>query len=149
MEFSKDLFEALTQALGFTNNLILILLALLMLNILSIGLRFYLDQKLKDRESRIFRKNMISKRSIKVQEEIYRKMEALTLYSKGEEHQLLEDLVELQQFVITKRLYISPDLEKLANQILDYFRNLITDYRRKDFKTEQELFNEYSKLFNK
>jgi hypothetical protein len=149
MELTKETLDAFFKSIGITNNLIYILLATLVLNIIATVLRFVFDTKIKDREKSIHKKNLINTKAIKVQEKIYEKIEKLSLYTKGEEQAMLAEIQTLQRYTANKRIYLSNKIFTIIENLLDYYRNLLTDHRKKDIMTEQKLFEEYVKEFNK
>lgn len=148
MDVTKESLEFFLKNLGVTNNLIYVLIIVLILNIGAIVLRFVLEKRLKNKDKEIFRQNLINERSLKAQEQIYTRMHELSLFGKGEDHEFLLAIQELQQFVSRNRLYLNNNLFECVDEVLNYFRVVLTDYRLKDLKNEENLFKKYSKIFN-
>jgi len=148
MELTSDTLE-LFKSLGLSNNLIYVLIVILGLNILTGVIRFILDRNLKNHEKSIHKKNLINAKSIEVQERIYEKMEELSLYIKGEEQVMLEEIESLGRYISNKRIYLPNRIYVIIEELLDYYRMLVNDSGMKDLRTEKRLFDEYAKEFNK
>ena len=74
---------------------------------------------------------MIEEKRIKVLETLFKKLDAISLYDKSQEEEMLTDLKEINIFITQNILYIPKKLQSTANNILDYFKNILTDFRQK------------------
>lgn len=149
MELTKETLELFFNSIGLTNNLIYVLITILVLNIIATGLKFYFELKLQDRENVIHKKKLLIENAIKIQETIYSRLEKISLYTRDEEKLMLTDIQELQRYVTNNRIYLSKGMLKIIDLILDYYRGVLTDYRRKDYRKEIDFFETYAKEFSK
>ncbi len=134
---------------GEINGLIITLIILVGINIIIELIRFgfslYLSSKEKDNKRQL----LIEEKRIKVLETLFKKLDAISLYDKSEEEIMLSDLKEINIFITQNKLYIPKKLQSTANEILDYFKNVLTDFRQKSIERETELFNKFCNEFNK
>jgi hypothetical protein len=149
MEITKEALDLFFKSIGVTNNLIYVLISILVLNILATCLRFIFDRSLQNRERFIHKQKLLFEYSIKIQEFIYTKIEKISLYTRDEDKIMLKEIQELQLYVTNNRIYISKSMMKIIESILDYFREVLADFRNKDYKKEQQMFEKYANEFNK
>lgn len=149
MQLDTETIESLFNNINATNRLIYTLIGALILNIAAVILRFYLDIKLKDREQFVYKRNLITSKGIELKEQIFQRIEKLSLFSKGEEELLLKELQDLQQLISSKQLYLEKGILNVINNIMDYYKVILISYKQKDFKREQKYLDEYIKSFYK
>lgn len=134
---------------GEINGLIITLIILVCINIIieiiRFGVSLYLSKKDKDNKRQL----LIEEKRIKVLETLFKKLDAISLYDKNQEEKMLTDLKEINIFVTQNKLYIPKNLQSTANEILDYFKNVLTDFRQKSIEKETELFKKFCYEFNK
>jgi len=134
---------------GEINGLIITLIILVCINIIieliRFGVSLYLSRKDKDNKRQL----LIEEKRIKVLETLFKKLDAISLYDKSEEEKMLTDLKEINIFITQNKLYIPKKLQSTSNEILDYFKNVLTDFRQKSIERETELFNKFCNEFNK
>lgn len=92
---------------------------------------------------------LIEEKRIKILEELFQSMDFLSLYGKDETVEMLSEIKKISLFVTKNKLYIPKKFQKIANEILDYFRKVMTDYRQKDISQETKLFEKFCNEFNK
>lgn len=148
IELKPEFLDLIIKSLGITSTLIYALIGVLILNLVAVGVRFYFDLRLKNRDLLIYRRNLIASKSIEVQEDIFVRLEKLSLFSKGEDTPLLTDLQDIQILVLSKQLYLDKKMIVVINKVLDYYRRVLTDYRSKDIATEKKHLNEFARIFN-
>ena len=104
----------------------------------------------KNKEIAIYRKNMINNKRINIEETLYLMLEKMTLYTTPDRNtDFLNDIQTSERYIIINRLYLSKDIQKIANELLDYFKFVIPDYKNKDYALEMKLFDAYTKSFHK
>jgi hypothetical protein len=134
---------------GEINGLIITLIILVGINIIieliRFGVSLYLSKKDKDNKRQL----LIEEKRIKVLETLFKKLDSITLYDKGEQDKMLNDLKEITLYITQNKLYIPKKLNSTSSEILDYFKNVLTDYRQKSIEKETELFNKFCNEFNK
>ncbi|HEU4574927.1 MAG TPA: hypothetical protein VFS36_07980 [Chitinophagaceae bacterium] len=134
---------------GNLTGMLLILIILVCINILIELIRFgttlYLSKKDKDNKRQL----LIEEKRIKVSETLFKKLDNLTLYDKSEADKILNDLKEISLYITQNKLYIPKKLNSISNELLDYFKNVLTDFRQKSIERETELFQRFCDEFNK
>ena len=134
---------------GNLSGMLLTLIILVCINILIELIRFrttlYLSNKDKDNKRQL----LIEEKRIKVSETLFKKLDNLTLYDKSEADRMLNDLKEISMYITQKKLYIPKKLNSISNELLDYFKNVLTDFRQKSIERETELFQRFCDEFNK
>lgn len=134
---------------GGIDGLILTLIILVCINILIELIRFAVSLYLSKKDKEDKRQLLIEEKRIKVLETLFKKLDAISLYDKSEEEKMLTDLKEINIFITQNKLYVPKKLQSTANEILDYFKNVLTDFRQKSIEKETELFNKFYNEFNK
>lgn len=104
--------------------------------------------KLKNKEKEINNHNLREEKRIEHQEELYKMLEELTYFNGAEKDHYHEKLVEINKCLTQKRLYLEKPIISVAQKFTDYFLSVLSDYRKKDYKQEIILLEEYSKEFN-
>jgi hypothetical protein len=134
---------------GNLSGMLLTFIILVCINILIELIRFittlYLSNKDKDNKRQL----LIEEKRIKVSETLFKKLDNLTLYDKSEDDRMLNDLKDISMYITQKKLYIPKKLNSISNELLDYFKNVLTDFRQKSIERETELFQRFCDEFNK
>ncbi len=86
-------------------------------------------------------------KKVEVFEYIYKMFNKYTLYDREQSQDLLFEIQSLLKYTIDNGLYIDKHLTTLTNDFTDYFKEVIVDYRKKDFNTEQEFQIRFKRLF--
>lgn len=142
-------YTAIADTLKNTSN-INILIIFISINVLVSLVQIYAGFRLKSKDRLIYSQNLKEKRRIKTIEELFRKLENLTYFDgRKENDNFLKEISELDAFVTKNRLYIDKKYLRITNEINDYFRTVLSDFRKKDFKREQTYFDNFLKIFNK
>ena len=121
-------------------------LALIILISINIGIeifRFIAMLVLSNREQGNKRKIMIEENRLRVLEQLFKSLDELTLFDREQEVESLSKIKEISQFITKNKLYIPKPFQKISNEILDYFRNVLTDFRNRSFEKEIKLFEKY------
>lgn len=134
---------------GDLNGLLLTLMILVCINILLELIRFgttlYFSKKDKDNKRQL----LIEEKRIRVLETLFKKLDTLTLYDKSEVDKMLDDLKKISLYTTQNKLYIPKKINSVSTELLDYFKNVLTDYRQKRIEKETELFQKFCDEFNK
>lgn len=123
------------------------LLILLGVNILLMVLKFILDVFRDKRETHSYKIKRISESVIKVEGEIYKKLQELATFQKDDCHKMLDKIIELDNYMEANSLYISKKYRDEAVKTLDYFKRVVTDFGEKDNKKEGRYFHGLSNIF--
>jgi hypothetical protein len=86
-------------------------------------------------------------KKVAVFEFVYTQYIAFTLYDRGQSNELLTEIQKLSKYTLENGLYIDKQLMKLINEFTDYFKEVIVDYRTKDFKKEQIFQSQFKRIF--
>lgn len=126
----------------------IVLIILLIINIVCSLIKFIMDLCLKKEDVKIFRKNEITKISIKIESDLYSKLLKLSMYVKDENHKMLDDINMIQTYVGDNKIYISKEIEHVVIDLIDYFTRVCGNFNNKDLKQEEKLFNKYREIYH-
>jgi hypothetical protein len=87
-------------------------------------------------------------KKVEVFEHIYKMFNKFSLYDRDQSQNLLIEIQTLSKYNNDNGLYIDKQLTNLINDFTDYFKEVIVDYRKKDFSKEQGFQNRFKSLFN-
>ena len=126
-----------------------VLIILISINILLIIGDFISKLLLSNKDKYNKKKLIIDEKSIKVLEQLFHSLDSLSLLDKSESDLMLNKIRETNQFITSNKLYISKHFQNISNDILDYYKNVLVDFRNKDIKTEITLYERFCNEFNK
>lgn len=144
----QTVIDNLSKDLNSNTKLLFVIGALLLTDILLTAVRIFFDFRLKRLEKNIFSANQKEEKRIKIYEDIYQKIDLLTYVEPRESETILIRVTEIDRYISRNYLYISKDVTKVINEYCDYYRQVSTDYRKKNIKTESTLIQRYKSLFN-
>ncbi|MDN4165041.1 hypothetical protein QWY31_05975 [Cytophagales bacterium LB-30] len=140
--------EVLSSTQGIRSmlaTLIVLVCINIILELIKFGTSIYISKK--DKENK--RQLLIEEKRIKVLEALFKMLDSLTLYERTEMEKMLNDLKEISLYITQNKLYIPTKMNSISNELLDYFKNVLTDYRQKSIERETELFQKFCNEFNK
>ena len=140
------------EVLGANANLtsiLWIIVCLLSINLLIELFRFATASILSSQERKNKRTLLIEEKRIKILEELFRKLDSLTLLDKSDNERLLQSLKEINLYVSQNKIYIPKRFQFITNSILDYFKGVLTDFRQKSIEKETNLFQKFCDEFDK
>lgn len=143
--------EMLEEILGLSNNSTLLITLIIMISI-NIGVevfKFISKWMLANKAKKDKRIILIEEKRIKILEQLFQSLDSLTLFDQTQDNELLVKIKEINKFMTRNKIYIPKEFQKYSNNILDYFKNILTDYRLKDIEKETKLFNKFCHGFNK
>lgn len=144
-EVAKNVFENISDF----NKIAFPLIILLSMNLLAFIGKYIADYILKNKDVKIHKMNLISAKRIDVQEQLYYKLESLSLYSQDQKDILLEAIQTTEQYLNHNKLFIDKKIFSQSNKILDYYKTIYFNFRLKKYEQENELIDGFYKLFNK
>ena len=124
---TKDAIHNYGEINGLIKTLIILVSVDILIELIRFGVSLYLSKKDKNNKRQL----LIEEKRIKVLETLFKKLDAISLYDKSQEEEMLTDLKEINIFITQNKLYIPKKLQSTANNILDYFKNILTDFRQK------------------
>jgi hypothetical protein len=92
---------------------------------------------------------LIEEKRIKILEKLFQSLDKLSLYDRDESEDMLISIKKINLFITKNKLYIPKKYQNCSNEVLDYFKNVLTDYRQKNIETETKLFEKFCNEFNK
>jgi hypothetical protein len=143
----EEAFSVSGTVKSIAPNTVMWLLILLAINIGIMLLKFFLDWRHGKNDIHNYKRKKISETSIEVESEIYKKLLELTIFQKAEYHEMLDRIQELDDYIERNSLYIGKKYRGRVDETLDYFKEVVTCYGKKDNKKEGEFFKKLSKSF--
>lgn len=125
------------------------LLVLLTLNLFAFLGKFISDLIIKNRDRQIYKINIIASRKIDIQEKLYQRLDALSLFTNNEKELFFDKIKEAEIFINQNKLYLDNKLHKQSNKILDYYKSIYFDFRKKKYEEEIIMLDEYARIFHK
>ena len=120
------------------------------INILIAIINWLIQRNVKNIENKIYKKKVREDRKITIIEEVYGELVSFTyILDKEEMSNSISKISSLEKKVSENRLYIDSNMNKKITKFLDYLKNLLSDFRLKNFEKEQTLLNNIEKEFNK
>ncbi|MEP1152135.1 MAG: hypothetical protein ABJH08_10450 [Balneola sp.] len=132
------------QELLFTSLLILICVNLIV-EIAKFTSSFILSNK----EKRNHKHLLIDEKRIKILEEIYKDLDSLSIFNQDEQENILEGIRNIERKIQSNMIYIPSKIHNICIDVLDYYKSVLVDYRKKDFEKEANLLKKYCNEFNK
>lgn len=146
----KNLIEQLDSDLSTNNKLIIALIVFVAINFILTGINIFFQFKLKNKDKEINNHNLRESKRIENQENLYVLLESLTYFdgSKREKNKFQNKIIEINQFLTQKRIYLNKEIIKIAQEFTDYNTKLLVDYREKNYEKEILILEKYNKVFN-
>lgn len=146
----EKLINNLSDDISTNNSLIISLSIFVGLNLLLVIINIIVQFKLKNKEKEINNHNLREEKRIQHQENLYQMLEELTYYNGASDDKSVyhEKLSDINKCLTQKKLYLEKSIVTIAQNFNDYFLTVLTDYRKKDYKYEITLLEEFSKQFN-
>ena len=120
------------------------------INIIVAIVNWLIQRNIKKIENTIYKKKVREDRRITIIEEIYSELVSFTyVLSKEEMYNTLNQISSLEKKVSQNRLYIDSKMNNKITKYLDYLKNLLSDFRHKNFDLEKKLLDSIEKEFNK
>jgi hypothetical protein len=131
------------------DSLTTVLILLVSVNIIVEVIRFISKIVLSNKDRANGRQLLIDENRIKKIERLFQSLDRLSLFDRNESVEMLDEIKRINQFVTKNKLYLSKKFQSKTNKILDYYKDVLTDYRNKDIKKETELINKFCDEFKK
>ena len=146
-------FTAIKEIIELINKnnhyLLITLIILISINIVVEIVRFIGTLIITNKEKSNKKALLIEEKRIKILEQLFQTLDSLTLFDKSESILMLEKIKEINLFVTKNKLYIPKTFQNHTSDILDYFKNILTDFRFKSIEKEINLFEKFCNDFNK
>ncbi|MGQ7947593.1 hypothetical protein [Flavobacterium sp. WC2509] len=126
------------------------IIVFIILNIIIAIVNWWIQRNVKNIDNKIYKNKVREDRRIKIIEEIYGELVSFTyILDKNEMVNSISKVSNLQKKVSENRLYIDSKMNDKITMFIDYLKNLMSDFRHKDFKEEQKMLTNIEKEFNK
>lgn len=130
-----------------SNGLMITLIVFLTINIVALIAKYFFDRALKAHDVKIGRKVSITALAIKTEADLFIKLESLKSFQKGEAHDMLDAIIEIENSLGSSRLFICKDLMKLTNDCLDYFKKVVANFSEKDIRKEKQFTDKFCSMY--
>jgi len=138
--------NTLSTSSGWSNSAIIILIGVAVNTVLMI-IKFFLDRSNGRKEIQYYRTKQITNLSIEKEANLYLKLMHLSLYTKGEEHEMLDYIIDIESQMSSNRIFYSKKIYEKAVCIIDYYKSINSNLTKKDIRKEEKLLNEYHNLY--
>lgn len=146
----QELLETYSDDIARNNQLLIAMLIFIGVNLLSTLINIISQHRLKSKDKKIISFKIKEQKRVSIFESIYRKLDKMTfLEGKTESDELLESIQNVEKYISKNKLYIDKKDQKLMYEITDYFKTILTDYRKKEYGKEIKLFDKLSANFDK
>ncbi len=126
------------------------IIVFIILNIIIAVVNWWIQRNVKNIDNKIYKNKVREDRRIKIIEEIYGELVSFTyILDKNEMINSISKVSNLQKKVSENRLYIDSKMNDKITTFIDYLKNLMSDFRHKNFKEEQKMLTNIEKEFNK
>jgi hypothetical protein len=132
-----------------SDNILWLLMILLGTNIVVEIIKLTGNFFLKNKDSSNQRKLLIETKRIEILEKLYQDLESLSLYDSSQTNEMLDKVKEISKYITSNKIFVTKKYQKISGKILDYFKNVMSDYRLKKIETETKLFQKFSDEFNR
>lgn len=144
---TEKVTENLIAPTDGSKGLMITLIVFLSINVIASVAKYFFDRALKKHDIKISKKLAIAQLSIKTESDLFLKLENLKNFQKGQSHEMLDSIIEIESFIATSRLFICKKIIVLTNEQLDYYKRIISNYNEKDIRKEKEFTSKFSKLY--
>lgn len=120
-----------------------IILVVLGINLLLLIAQLVIDLIKSGNENRYYRIRRITDKAIQVEAEIYKRFIKLSEFTKGEEHEMLDFMIDTQRYVNENRINIHKKVYDTCVSFSDYFQLIISNFAKKDIQKEEKFFKQF------
>ena len=146
----KELLEKYGEDIALNSKLIIALIIFIFINLITTIINIISAHSLKGKEKKITSFNIKEQKRINVFENVYQQLDKLSFFNgKNDANEFLNHIQEVEQYISKNKIYIGKKELKSFYKITDYYKIVVTDFRKKDYNNELILFNKLSELFNK
>lgn len=123
------------------------LAALLIVNVVIMVGNFFFDQIKHRKDNHNHKVRLIAKKGVEVESSVFDRFQRMASLQPGDEHRLLDNIMEMDSFISTNRLYIEKKFLSCSIEFLDYFKKIQHKMTGKDIKKEESYFEKLSNSF--
>ena len=125
------------------------LLVLISVNLVVEIAKFISSFILSNKEKKNHKHLLIDEKRIKILEEVYKDLDLLSIFDQNEDEVLLDSIRTIERKIQSNMIYVPSKIHSIFIDILDYYKCVLVDYRKKDIQKEANLLKKYCNEFNK
>lgn len=145
----KDLMENSNSEINTNSKLAFILICFISINLIVTLLNIFSQNRLKNKEKKIYSFNIKEKKRIDISEELFTQLDKLTFFNGKDDNDIFLNKIQiLEKYVTSNRLYISKNTYRNVQEQCDYFKSVLADYRKKDYAKELGFTKNFCIIFN-
>lgn len=146
----KDLLESYSKDIALNNKLLIALIVFISINLITTVINIISQHRLKLKDKKIISFKIKEEKRISIFESIYQMLDKMTFYTGRDDcEEFLNSIQEAEKYISNNKIYIDKKEQKLMYETTDYFKTVVTDFRKKDYSNEIKLFDKLSTKFNK
>lgn len=123
------------------------LLWLLVANIVIVLIKFVFDIAVKNQDVNIHRKGLINEFILKTEKKLFYDIEKLSRFDGEQVEDLLIEILKIEKYSRVNRIFIRRPINNTTIKLLDYYKEVSSNYSKKDIRKEAKLMDEYSSKF--
>ncbi len=145
----KDILEIFSNEVSTNSRLAIALICFIGINLIVTILNILSQNRLKNKEKKIYSFNIKEKKRIEISEELFLQLDNLTFYNGKDDNDVFLNKIQiLERYVTSNRLYISKSIFSNVEEQCDYFKSVLGDYRKKNYAKELEFTKNFCNIFN-
>ena len=155
MNFVSNVLKSFTEQtqnlegqLNALHKFLWFLLIVLLANIMVTIIKYLLDRQHARQAALLQRRKLIFEQSINIEKEIFKKVDALSDYTREECPQLIQSVNSIRDELNESRLFFDDKVYESIDGILNYFTEIAGDFRKKDLGKEIKLKKKYIEAFH-
>lgn len=139
--------ESLDMPASSSNSLWAVLLFTLLLNVICLVFQHLAAVRMSKIDVRNERKKEILKQRLVKEQELFIKIESLRKFQANQQYELLNSMEEINTMLRNNKLLYSSSISELAEEVLDYYKNVVVDFSCKKFETENDFMKRFYKAY--
>ena len=146
----EDLLKIYSEDIQQNTKLVVALTVFIVINLIVTILNIVSQHVLKTKDKKIFSFTIREKKRVEHFENVYQKFDRLTFYNGRQDNdEFLNEVQDLMQFITKNKLYFKKKERDLMIEYADYFKTVLSDFRKKDLQLELSYSDKLEKAFNK
>lgn len=123
------------------------LATLLIVNVVIMVVNFIFDRIKHSKDNHNHKVRLIAQKGVEVESAVFGRFQKMASLHPGDEHSLLDAILEMDTYISTNRLYIERKFLSCSIEFLDYYKKIQHKMTLKDIKKEESYFEKLSKAF--
>jgi hypothetical protein len=124
------------------------ILIFIFLNFLMTIFNSWIQFRLKSKDQKIIGFQIREERRIKVYEDTFAKIQELNYFDPQSNNTLfLKKISNFERLNESNRLYLCSKTQKMLQKLCDYYKIILTDFRKKDLSKEEQFIKTFKSFF--